>query len=141
MKRFMICTVFAAASWAPLAISANAQTLTAEIPFAFRAGSTGMSAGNYEVGLVSHAANHIVLVKNTQTKQTVLIGNVAGTDPMKTWRAAGTPKLAFECVENRCVLREIWTGDGPALKINSPKPGPDEAIRLTEIRMTRSPAF
>lgn len=141
MKSLMMYTVFAAASLAPLAMSANAQILTAEIPFSFHAGTTGMTAGSYEVSMVRTASNHVLSVKNRDTNKAVMLVNVAGTDPSKAWRAEGKPKLGFECVETRCVLRQVWTGEGSAVKINSPKPGRDEAIQLTEIRLTRVPGF
>lgn len=140
MKRFTMYTMFAAAALTATAASVNAQTLNAEIPFAFQAGSTGMSAGSYDVAVLNSSGGQLLRVTNRDTHKSAILIHYAG-DPLKAWRAEGKPKLGFECVENHCALRQVWVGYGPSMKLPSPKPGSEQAVQLTEIRMTRASGF
>ena len=141
MKRLMTDFLFAAAALAALAAAAHAQVLTADIPFAFHAGGKGMSAGTYQIAMEPGSSMRIMRVQNVDTHAAVMLSNFVGRDPSKAWRAAGTPKISFECAATRCALREVWTGSETSLRINGPKPGPEDAVQVTEIRMTRAPAM
>src|SRR5512146_2985337 len=88
MKRWTIHSMFAAAALSAVALTAHAQTLTAEIPFAFRAGSVGMSAGTYDISIDQMSASRVVRLQNRETHASALITNYAATDPSKAWRSA-----------------------------------------------------
>lgn len=141
MKSFMVHSILAAAAVAALIGSASAQTLTAEIPFAFRAGQTLMAPGSYDVKTDRSGAVTVFYFHNADSHKSILLPTYYRTDPPKAWAADGHPRLSFECVETRCALRQIWMGDSPAYAFRGPRHGADGALRLTEIPLTRTPSF
>jgi hypothetical protein len=135
MKKTMLNLTFAAALAAVAASVASAQTLKADIPFAFRAGDKVMSPGSYLVTL--RGPNHnIVRLYNRDASESVLALGSAFADPAESWTASGAPVLAFECAGTRCALATIWSG-GPhrALTIAHPKlaGGDQAAVRLIHL--------
>ncbi len=103
---------------------ASAQTVTADIPFAFRAGEKLMAPGTYQVSTVS-AASGIAVFKlyNTDERAGVLAVPPVKNDPAKAWKADGKPRLVFLCGGSRCALAEIWRGGTETIsyKFNLPK--------------------
>jgi hypothetical protein len=103
-KRIMI----AAAGVVIAAASASAQTLKAEIPFAFRAGGAVMQPGVYRVDVQQGATGPSFRISNLASHQTALLLPGASDEPHKAWVASGKPVLSFECTTSRCALAGIW---------------------------------
>jgi len=129
--------MFAAAALVAVAGNGSAQVLKAEIPFAFRAGSTLMQPGAYQVKTDRSGATVRFYVTNLDTNATSVLGTYALNDPKKAWVKNGLPMLAFDCVEARCALREVWTGDASSCRFFGPALGPG-AVQIAEIRMAGS---
>jgi hypothetical protein len=117
MKRLILHSMFAAAALVAVAGSASAQILTAEIPFAFRANNVLMQPGSYEVVRVNSSNTVMYSLRNRDTSAAVLLSSYSHYEPSK----AATAKLGFECVDNRCSLRELSTGGDSAYRFFAPK--------------------
>ena len=137
MKRLTTNLMIAAAAIAAVAGSASAQTLKADIPFTFHAGTALMSPGTYQIKLNSPNGAPIFVLRNADTGKASMVGERASSDAPKAWRANGAARLAFECGGSRCVLRDVWQGgDAPAHHLSGPKFGPNEEVHTAEIRMS-----
>src|SRR6185295_13605140 len=110
-KRIMI----AAAAVVVVTGSASAQSLKAEIPFAFRAGASAMPAGEYSVSVVQGVTGPAFRISNAASHKSVLLLPGAQTDPQKAWVARGVPVLTFECATSRCALAGIWANTAARL--------------------------
>lgn len=139
MKRLMTRSMFAAAALAVAAVGASAQTLNAEIPFTFRAGSTVMAPGSYELSRSTNGGHYFIL-SNRESKKAIILMSPSQRDPAKAWVSAAKPLLSFECVEAQCALRELWTGQGASYRFTGPRPGPEMSVHITEILLTRAKA-
>ena len=119
--------------------AALAQTMTARIPFEFRAGNRVMEPGTYQIGWDYHlSASPLFLVQNAHSGQQAVLLPQARVDPQKAWAAEGSPKLAFACASGSCALAELWDGAGShAYTFHSPRRGKDEAAYLRVIPMQR----
>jgi hypothetical protein len=116
---------------------ASAQTLRAEIPFAFRAGDKVMAPGTYYVK-ASDTRQYVVLA-NYETKDAAVVMAGTRSTPSKNWVAAGQARMAFQCGLDRCELSRIWTGPGEdALTFRGHGSGAPERASITEVRMTRA---
>ena len=137
MTNFTTRMIFRAAILVVAAGAASAQTLKAEIPFKFWAGSTVMAPGSYRVTAISMLSGGPAIRLNTADGQhPVLLMPVAEGDPQKTWQAEGNPVLAFECTASHCSLATIWTGPfTPAYRMPGRKLGKDEPVRTALIEM------
>ena len=123
----MKLTIAAAALFAAGAVSA--QTMTADIPFAFQAGGKVMAAGTYRVDLRGPAG--IVLIHDQRWKNVVLATPITHID-----RQENTAKLVFVCGRGPCTLVQVWPGyaeDG--LLFRSPKLDRNEEASLTVIHL------
>ena len=137
MKRYTTTLMFAAAALAVAAGSASAQTLKAEIPFAFRAGGVLMAPGTYTVTPQHSAGSTAYMLANKETGNGVILAHYVSADASKAWRGAGSPKLGFECAGTHCALRTLWNGtDRSAHNFLGPKPTGDEPTRMAEVRLT-----
>lgn len=86
MTRLMI----AAATLVVAAGSASAQSLKAEIPFAFRAGGVVMPAGTYQVKTDNHLGGHPYFeIRSVDGGRSVLLVGSVPHNPKKAWAAAG----------------------------------------------------
>ena len=115
--------IVVAASALMLAGAASAQSLKADIPFAFRVGNKLMQPGTYMVSQIGHNGIETYRLLNTEMREAALaMGNIPH-DPSKEWRADGKPRLAFECGERHCTLSELWNGESthPSYKFHIPK--------------------
>jgi hypothetical protein len=130
--RFMIAT----AALVVVAGAASAQTMTASIPFEFRAGNLVMAAGTYYIeNLRSVSGVPLFRVWNRQSHGSIVLLPQAPVDPEKGW-AEGQGKLAFACISGRCALAEIYTGsESHAYTFRGPKLGKDETAVLRVIPM------
>ena len=113
---------------------ASAQSLNADIPFAFRAGGKVMAPGSYRVTAVG--ATHYVIFSNYEAKDSVIAMPTALGDAPKT---ASNPALTFECGSGPCELVRLWTASGyPAMKFAHGKSGSTERAALIDIRLVRT---
>ena len=115
MKRTAMNMTLAVAALALAAGTVSAQTMKAEIPFAFRVGKQVMQPGEYRVRLVSNSSSSpIVSLANFGADRTVLLMATNRSEVSKEWRAAGLAKLSFTCGEGPCTITGIWMGQGSA---------------------------
>jgi hypothetical protein len=138
MTRTTINLFFATAALAVATSAASAQSLKADIPFAFRLGNNVYPAGTYRVD-VTDAHTRIYLL-NTETHRTAITIPTATSDASRAWRDNGAPMMAFECGLGRCQLTKMWTGQSgtPALELPRPKSGRDEVATLRLIQLSRN---
>ena len=91
--RFMIAT----AALVVAAGAASAQTMTASIPFEFRAGGRVMEPGTYSASLSRSGGALIIRLLNSHSgEQAIVLGQIP-VDPQKAWTASGEGRLVFEC--------------------------------------------
>ena len=138
MKSLTTNCIIAVAALAASAGSASAQVLKAEIPFTFRAGKALMPPGSYELNLGVAPSRTFFVLRNAETKASVMLANFNVGDVTKTWKAKGLPTLGFECFNAHCALHELWTAnDSSAYYFGGPKLGRDGDTHIAEIVMTR----
>jgi hypothetical protein len=113
---------------------AGAQSLKADIPFAFRAGGKMMPAGEYTVH-TGGSAGQMVVLRNYYAKQGVVLLSNFQSDPGKAATAAAEPVITFECGIGRCSLVQIWTGTGPARSFYHASPARGDQPVLASIRL------
>lgn len=137
MKRNIMHWMIAAAALAVAAGSASAQSLKAEIPFAFHAGGVLMPPGAYSVTRSVSSASQSFVIYNPETRQSVILAHYVPSDAPAAWRADTQARLAFECSSDNCVLRTVWTAAGePAYNFFGHKPSGDEPVHIAVVRMT-----
>ena len=139
MKKLTTRLTIAAAALMVAAGAASAQTLKAEIPFAFHVGNRIMEPGIYQVdNLATQSSSPVFRLLEARTHQVVIRMPQAAVDPEKTWTVTGSPKLVFACGDGRCDLAEVWAGSGSnAYTFRRPKLGKDYEASVTVIPMTR----
>ena len=117
--------------------TASAQTLNAQIPFAFTAGGKVLPPGGYEVQVKN--SNSLVILSNFEAREGAMLLPSDRSDAASEWRAKGDPVLIFQCGTGRCALIRLWTGGGnPAISVPHRSPGREEHASLTLIPMTRA---
>jgi hypothetical protein len=112
----------------------SAQTMKAEIPFAFRVGNKVMQPGEYRLYLVPFGSAVAWELANFDARQSVLAMASNRATPSKEWLAARTAKLSFTCGEGPCTLNRIWSGEGDAYQFRTPR-GKDGEPHIAEIPM------
>ena len=123
----MKLTIAAAALFAAGAVSA--QTMKADIPFAFQAGGKVMAAGTYRVDLKGQAG--LVTILGTAREGAVIVTPITHIE-----RKENTAKLVFVCGRGLCSLVQAWPGyseDG--LLFRTPKLDRNEEASLTVIHL------
>ncbi|HTS65202.1 MAG TPA: hypothetical protein VMH28_24435 [Candidatus Acidoferrales bacterium] len=134
MKNLTSKLMITAAAVAMVTGVASAESLKADIPFAFRAGGKVMAPGTYRV--TTSDAKHYVVLANFAAKDSVIAVPVAQTNPPKS---GNDPVITFDCGRGPCELVRLWTASGyPALKFSHSKSGSTEQASLTEIRLVRA---
>jgi hypothetical protein len=124
----MKLTIAAAALFA--AGAASAQTMKADIPFAFQTGGKVMAAGTYRVDLRGPAAT--VILHDAKWESAVIarpVTHIAGKNEQ-------TAKLVFVCGPGPCTLVQAWPGyseDG--LTFRAPKLDRNEEAHLSVIHL------
>jgi hypothetical protein len=136
MKRLTIHSMFAAAALVAVAGCASAQSMKAEIPFAFRAGAALMQAGTYDVDAQVGMASTMFRLHNRDSNQTVVLFRQGTRDVAKAWAAAGHPTVAFRCAGANCALAEVWAGGESSSLFTTPKSKSGDPVRVAEVRMT-----
>ena len=137
MKSLTTKLMITAAAVAIATSVASAQSLKAEIPFAFRAGGKVMAPGSYAV--TTDASRHYVVLSNYDAKDSAIAMPASLANAPKNWAADGNPMLAFACGAGPCELAQLWTASGyPAMKFAHGKSGSVEQASLTEIRLVKT---
>jgi hypothetical protein len=134
MKKLTTKVMIATAALMVAAGVASAQTMTAGIPFEFRAGSHVMAPGTYQVDrLATQTGIPIYRLLDVNSHRSTMVLAQAQVDPEKGW-AAGNPKLLFACTSGSCVLAELWSGsESNAYTFHGPKTDTDQTAVLREI--------
>jgi hypothetical protein len=128
-KNFLV----AAAALAVAAGGASAQSLKADIPFAFQVHGKVMPAGTYRVDQITAA--DVYRFRNDHSGQAVLVLPATKHDARKEWKAEGSAKLAFECGPASCALTELWDGTArPSYTFHRPK-NVDMGTRIAIVNM------
>jgi len=138
MKKLTTKLMIATAALVVAAGAASAQTMTAAIPFEFRAGGRVMEPGTYRIYSSRLSGVPIFRLLNVNLGESATLLGQVPVDPKKAWQAEGNPKLAFACTSGSCALAELWEGSGShAYTFHGPKLGKDETAVLREIPMQR----
>jgi hypothetical protein len=122
------------------AVSAQPQTtMTAQIPFEFRAGNQVMAPGTYRVdSLDIGSSTKIFRLLDVNLRRSIVVLPQAQVDPEKR-TVPGRPGLVFACIDGRCVLAELWAGtESYAYTFRHPKLGKDEDAYLRVIPIERN---
>src|ERR1039457_5580076 len=123
----MRLTIAAAALFAAGAVSA--QTMKADIPFAFQAGGKVMAAGPYRVDLRGTAG--LVTILGTAREGAVIVTPITHIE-----RKENTAKLVFVCGRGPCSLVQAWSGYSQSgLLFRTPKLDRNEEASLTVIHL------
>ena len=77
----------------------------------FRAGGAAMAPGSYSIKISASESYRAILYNSADHKSAIIVGTVL-SDPPKAWRASGSPRVTFECVDGACSLKSIWHGPG-----------------------------
>ena len=135
MKTLTTQILFAAAALTAVAMVAPAQTMKAEIPFAFSAGPYTMRPGSYDLTM-AEGSRHITL-RNDDTGKSSMLISLTELEAPHSARNRGA-RLRFDCASGRCVLREIWSApDRRGSLLPGPKFGRHEAAQSKEITLTK----
>jgi hypothetical protein len=128
--------MMAAAAMAVVAGSASAQTLKADVPFAFRTAADRLEAGSYHLRV---ASNGIVYLRNEDTHKITLARVARPMDLTKEWKnTPDAPRLAFECAGSDCALLAIYAGDhNPALGFEGLKGHREAQIAMVPITVAK----
>ena len=140
MKKLTTKLMIGAAVFVVVAGAATAETMTAEIPFAFRAGKQVLPAGTYRVdNEINRSITPIFRLTNLHSRRTAtLVVPQAPVYPKTAWKHDGNPKMAFECAGGRCALAQVWTGPGSyAYTFARPSLGKGETAELMVVPMHR----
>ena len=122
MTNWMTKTMFATAALALAASVASAQSLKAEISFAFQASGKRLAPGTYNVVKENYGATTVYRLVSRENGTNIVVPTVVPHDPPKEWAKRGEPMLAFACSEAGCHLAELWaSGGAPAYHIRHPK--------------------
>ena len=136
MKNLTTRLMIAAATLAAAAVSASAQTYTADVPMTFSAGGKLLAAGAYDF-VVSHNSDghRTVVIRNHNTPKTAaMLVSVPGSDAPKAWRAEGLPRLTFNCLGHACSLNSLYNGrDVSAYQFPQRKASPADAERIASV--------
>jgi hypothetical protein len=130
--------MIAAAAFVAVAGMASAETLEANIPFAFRAGGKVLPAGTYRIRAeYGNSGRPILFVSGRERGQQAIAVPFADGYPKMEWAAAGNAMLSFQCGIGRCALGEVWMGSPgtPTYRLTVPKLGRDESRQVAEIVM------
>jgi hypothetical protein len=134
MKRTMVTMTFATAALLAAAATGSAQSMKAEIPFAFEVAHTRMQPGTYQVGLYRNSGSvPIVRIYNYDDRGGAMALPLVSDDHA----TREDPVLSFECTEGHCVLAKLWDGSGNLIQFATPKAGPATRIATVPLHQNR----
>jgi hypothetical protein len=139
MQRLTLNLTIAAAALTVAAATASAQSLKAEVPFAFQSGATRMQPGSYNVRVIPMAGGQgAVRLQNVDNRTSYIkMPSYLGDTPA-TWQAAGHAVIEFACSDGNCALARIWTGDGTTMSFAVPKAKNGERVASILVRADRT---
>lgn len=137
MKTLTIKMTIATAALLVAAGAASAQALTAEIPFAFRAGTANLTPGSYRL-IDSHTTgvHHLVMTELVSGRSIQVIAPAA--IPQRSDPSYGEAKLVFRCTGPDCSLKTVYMGTaGGVLDVPTWSSRDKElsAIRVISVRL------
>jgi hypothetical protein len=134
MKKLTTRLMIATAALVVVAGAASVQTMTASIPFEFRAGKQVMAPGTYQIDSLSmQSGAPVYRLLEVQSHRSITVVAQARVDPRKG-STEGKPTLLFACISGSCALDQLWSGSASyAYKFGGPKLGKDETAVLREI--------
>ena len=137
MKNLTTRMMIAAAALVAAASVASAQTMEANVPFAFRADGRVLAAGTYRVQVLrTESGNVLVAISGLNKDRLVFTTSMADGQAKDAWKSADKPMLSFRCGVSRCALTDVWIGgDTPQYRVPAPSLGKDEPVRTAEIAM------
>ena len=110
--------------------AASAQTMKADIPFAFQVSGKTMAAGTYQVDL---RGNTGVVTVRSLSHGSAMAKPITHKD-----EGDNTAKLVFTCVRGNCALAEVWPGySNNGLLFSTPKVDRREVASLAVIPLRR----
>ena len=117
----------------------SAQTMKAEIPFAFRVGAKLMQPGEYLVRpLPVNSGTAMFTLVNFDARKSTIAVSSARVTPSKEWTKTGLAKLSFVCVDDSCTLTRLWSGEGDAYNFRTPHGKYGEHIAEITLTPTRA---
>lgn len=119
------------------AVYGQYSSMTAKIPFAFRAVRSDLPAGRYSIapapGTVGSPAN--MELRNIDTGKAVFI--LTKDAPLKEAKE-GRPRLIFRCGGGEgCSLATLWSGTGAGLEFSTPASKAGHKERLETVFLDR----
>jgi hypothetical protein len=137
MKNLTTKMMIAAATLVAAAGVASAQSMEANVPFAFRANGQVFAAGTYRIDLHNTGmGNTIVAIRGAGSGKQILTPSYPDGDAKSAWQSEGKAMLSFECGVSRCALAKVWAGSGAVtLRLPTPKLGKDEPTHTAEVVM------
>ena len=126
---------FAAAALLAAAFTGSAQTLTAEIPFAFHAGGARMAPGTYKVYFdrTSTARSYISLWNQDDRRRIMVMPLTVG---QPRGAAGENPVLTFRLTNGRYDLAQIWDGSTQSLSFPLRRAAPADST-VAQVVMKR----
>jgi len=132
MKNLTTKLTIAAAVIAVAAGAASAQTMKADVPFAFRTVNGTLEAGTYTVSIDRSAGT--VHIRQAHGNESAFL---LPTSPIGANKESEA-KLVFSCGAGPCTLVQVWTGpDRPAYQFRRPKQDRNEEASLVAIPLQR----
>ena len=132
MKRTANRMVLAAVAMLATAAIGSAQSMKAEIPFAFYTGSARLQPGTYSVEVSrSMGGPAIVHLYSRENRQSVV--RVPMTNYEERSGSAG-PVLRFACTEGSCELAALRDGNSNFYEFHTGKKGPATRIASVALR-------
>jgi hypothetical protein len=135
MKRYTMNMTLAVAALTLAVGTVSAQTMKAEIPFAFHVGNKVMQPGEYHVSrMTGYTGTSVWKLSNVDAKQSVLMLPVQRAVPSKAWSEGRRAKMSFLCGQGPCTLERVWSGEGDAYLFHSPR-GKNGEPHIAEITL------
>jgi len=133
MTNFTKNMMIAAAAMLSAVGMAQAQTITAEVPFGFRAAGTVMPAGSYRWQEIASGSVAVFKLTNEDSGHAIL------TIPMarNSVKLGTAPSLTFQCSGHDCSLLRVTPGDGAAYEIKTPGLGKDSRLAVIRAVLAR----
>src|SRR6185436_4661030 len=112
--------MFATAALLASAATGSAQSMKAEIPFAFHAGDARMQPGTYQVTLKGNNGIPRLTLYNHDDRRSAVTLSQSVDRPTRT-AASSNVILTFECTEGRCSLAKLWDGSDAMYNFHTSK--------------------
>jgi hypothetical protein len=107
----------------------SAQSMKAEIPFAFVAGGARLQPGTYRVQVANSPDHKMVQIHNVDDRHSILA--LPQSVSSASHPGASDVVIAFACTEGRCELASVrGIGD---MVYNFPRSKSDRATRIAEV--------